>query len=184
MSRWLSCRHESKQLIRSLGGDVIAWSCNTCPATGNSGPVQDPEPAPLRRRGRPRKLPPLTSTPAAPVRPSTPLVPPSLDCECECGQPKINGSVACDNCQFLDGGGMTNVIISAMRQVDNGEGVTIYDLIDVTGRSHRSVQRSLQRLRDQRRAVRRMPHGEDAERDSAGATKAIYYLSDGRDEQH
>jgi len=97
--------------------------------------------------------------------------------ECECGNPKKNGTVACENCQYLDGGGMVDTIIAAIRQLDTGDGVTLHELAENTGRPRDSVYNSLQRLKRSGRVTQRIAQDQEA---TSFGVRARYFLDDRR----
>lgn len=131
----IACDHARREFIENQAGEVIAWSCNGCSATGST----------------------VTRSPA-PITPPEPVV---VKDRCECNRIKKAGALACGRCVYLDGlyGNRKleelGVLISILRTLDNGGGVTIADLMAATGRAHESILRSLQNLQKRRRVIRR-----------------------------
>ncbi len=130
----IACDHPRREYIENQAGEIIAWSCNNCPATGST-----------------------ITRPAAPIIPPEPVV---VEDNCECGRIKKIGALACERCVYLDGTYKNRkleelgAMISHLRTLDGGMGVTIADLAAVTGREHRSILRSLQSLQRRLRVVR------------------------------
>ena len=121
----MRCTHETKILVRNQDDEVIAWTCARCQATGLAG---------FRCYGSAEREPPRF---------------------CDCGQPARVGDV-CDRCRFLDGQrASAAAVISAIREVDDGAGVSVRDVADVAGVSVRHAIRVLRVLQRRGRVTRR-----------------------------